>query len=174
MEDGLCRCSFFLWFGVGGRSCSNFLASTVQDLGRVDLESSCCLAMQVSSCTGLRSHKFIIVGSLKGKICCKNSDVLQERSALKVAWSGHKSPVVQAAGFIDLPASMLQQVTRFFVLALDLEQPHARNRDPTAPRQLLQHKALPPNGILHNKPVENGFRASSSKPVQIWRVCHAV
>ena len=29
MEDDLCWFSFLLWFGVGGRSCSNFLASTV-------------------------------------------------------------------------------------------------------------------------------------------------
>ena len=29
MEDDLCWCSFFLWFGAGGRTCSNFLASTL-------------------------------------------------------------------------------------------------------------------------------------------------
>ena len=28
-RDDLLICSFFRWFGVGGRSCSNFLASTV-------------------------------------------------------------------------------------------------------------------------------------------------
>ena len=29
MEADLCRCSFFLLVGVGGRACSNFLASSV-------------------------------------------------------------------------------------------------------------------------------------------------
>ena len=28
MQNDLCWLSFFLWSGVGGRSCSNFLAST--------------------------------------------------------------------------------------------------------------------------------------------------
>ena len=35
MWDDLCRCFFFLWFEVGGRSCSNFLAPTVRVEGIV-------------------------------------------------------------------------------------------------------------------------------------------
>ena len=30
MQDDACRCSFFICFGIGGRSCSNLLASTVR------------------------------------------------------------------------------------------------------------------------------------------------
>ena len=39
MKDDLCWFSFFLWFGIGGRSCYNLMAHTIRDTSCDGLQS---------------------------------------------------------------------------------------------------------------------------------------
>ena len=65
MHYGLCRCSFFLWFGFGGWSCSSFLASIVNEdyLAETDIHSNVeiDIAIDINTDVGVDLYVYVYI-----------------------------------------------------------------------------------------------------------------